>query len=379
MIEPETTEYKTIYVLEDNDEHYDALRRLLRRTAYAEHPIRRFGNVESFLDHIREDLSPAIVLCDQNLPDSDAQNTSHEVIRMIPDNFVVIAITSQNNDANSSHILQNGAQDYILKTEWTSNSIQRSISNAIDRMMLIEEARRANQELDSFTRMVSHDLKSPLAVILLDTDNVIRSIGKGNHQDAIAHMHSIRDEAKRSTQIIESMLSYARASWNVSELTTVLPEDCASDAKKLALTQLQEEREVKVRISPMDPVIGAETAITQILQNLITNAIKYNSALRPSIHVYQDKAHHDERQVAICVEDNGLGLPPDKHEEVFKLGSRLGHDASGSGLGLAICRRLATLMSGELRIAESTAYGTTFCLVLPRGEFAEFMPSEEFA
>ena len=371
MTEAETIEYKNIYVLEDNDEHFAALRKLLNRTAYGDHPIQRFGTVESFLEHIRENLTPAIVLCDQNLPDSDAENTSHEVIRMIPDNFVVIAITSQNNEVNSSHLLQNGAQDYILKTEWTSNSIQRSISNAIDRMMLIEAARKANQELDSFTRMVSHDLKSPLAVILLDTDHVIRAIDDGNHQDAIEHIHSIRDEAKRSTQIIESMLAYARASWHVSDMTTVLPEDCASDAKKLALSQLQEKREVKVRISPIDPVIGSETAITQILQNLITNAIKYNGALRPSIHVYQDKEHKDDNQVAICVEDNGNGLPSDKHEEVFNIGTRFSQDASGSGLGLAICRRLARFMSGELSISESTDYGTTFCLLLPRAELPE--------
>ena len=360
--------YQRIYVIEDDDDHYDVLIGLLKRTRYSTCAVTRFSELDAFRDHIREHPEPAIVLCDQNLPDSPAAHTSRVIMQSLPPQHVLIALTALEDADSAREILLQGAQDYLVKRDWTPHILGRAITNAIDRKSLMDEVQAANKELDGFTRMVSHDLKSPLAVISLEC-RAIREAAKSDPESVIEHAQSIEEETRNALSIIESMLAYARASWSVADTETVLPEEAVASAKKQIQT-LVDDRPFSLSVGPLPPAEATETALRQIFQNLILNALKYNSCDEARVRIEASK-DPPAGMARILVTDNGVGIDKRHHERVFAMGVRLNTEKSGTGRGLAISRRLARLLDGDLSIGSSSRDGTTFILDLPAARATE--------
>ena len=130
-------------------------------------------------------------------------------------------------------------------------------------------------------------------------------------------------------------------------------------------------RPLSYRSQVADPtlVVMADTErVTQILLNLISNAVKFT---QPGGSVAVQAAPAGDSRVEISVRDTGIGIPPDKLDVVFdpfvQVDARLTREQQGAGLGLAISRDLARGMSGELHVESEFGRGSTFVLTLPRG------------
>jgi len=110
-----------------------------------------------------------------------------------------------------------------------------------------------------------------------------------------------------------------------------------------------------------------EVQLAQLLQNLLTNAMKFRGADVPRIHI---SAIPDGTKWKIMVRDNGIGIPPEHHDRIFVIFQRLHTKTQypGTGIGLAICKKVAERHGGRLWIEPSLGGGSTFCFTIADGE-----------
>lgn len=229
-----------------------------------------------------------------------------------------------------------------------------------------EELERSNRELEQFASIVSHDLKSPLQVVR----GFVELLGRQGDTDperakeTETYVAAALRGASRMDLLIDDLLVYSRAGQRPAELVSVDLDVTASEvlADSAALIR---EADAVVHVGPLPTVPGDPTQLRQLLQNLITNAIKFR---RTDVTAEIDVSARDGGDHwLVDVRDNGIGIDPDHREEIFGMFSRLQHgDRPGSGIGLAICARVVANHRGRIWVADSDGPGSTFRFTLAK-------------
>ena len=167
------------------------------------------------------------------------------------------------------------------------------------------------------------------------------------------------DGATRMQQLILDLLAYSRVGRNGKA-----PRDRSSeDALDQALINLRgtiEQSGAVVTRDPLPVVYADETQLTQIFQNLIGNAIKYQKSGVPKVHI--SATRNGGQTWTFSVQDNGLGIDPQYFERIFGMFQRLhGRDEfAGTGIGLAICKKIAERHGGNISVESQPGKGSTF-------------------
>ena len=248
------------------------------------------------------------------------------------------------------------------------------------------ELRRANEEIQRFAYIVSHDLRSPLVNVMGFTaelsaataplaqlveraeaaapDIVTDEARHAARTDLPEAIGFIRTSTQKMDRLINAILKLSREGRR-----TIAPErlDIAAiaDTAVAAIRQVIDARGVTVTIErPMPALTSDRLAVEQILSNLIENATKYLHPGRPGeITVSASEARG---RVIIAVADNGRGIDPRDHQRIFDLFRRSGQqDQPGEGIGLAHVRALAYRLGGTIDVQSSLGEGATFRLNLP--------------
>jgi signal transduction histidine kinase len=237
-----------------------------------------------------------------------------------------------------------------------------------EREQLMVELEARHTEMERFTYMVSHDLKSPVITIqgflaLLEQDMV-----GGDRERIQTDMRYIQVAAATMQRLLDELLELSRIGHVAHPRTEVSLSELAREAVTLVGGQLV-ARGVQVHITPHLPiVIGDRPRLLAVLQNLIDNAIKFMGAQPvPRIEI----GVRQEGEQTICyVQDNGIGIEPRYHEKVFGLFERLEVSSSGTGMGLALVKRILEVHGGRIWVESAgQGHGSTFCFTLPlRGE-----------
>lgn len=234
---------------------------------------------------------------------------------------------------------------------------------------LAEQARalqRSNDDLQRFAYVASHDLQEPLRAIGSYSQLLVRKAEGRLDEDSEQFVHFIVDGVDRMRTLIHDLLEFSR-------LTSGEPEppervDCNA-VLGLALQHLQPriaESGARIRFERLPVVVGNESRLLQVLQNLIGNALKYCDRT-PEISI---SAARDHDFWQIVVRDNGIGIPPEHHEEIFGLFRRL-HSRTkypGTGIGLATCKRIIEQLGGHIWVKSSPGAGSEFYVTLPAAE-----------
>ncbi len=247
-------------------------------------------------------------------------------------------------------------------------SVTLDVTGLIRYQRQVEER---NRDLQDFTYMVSHDLKSPIFTIKGMTD-VLRDDMKDSlcpeNEEVIEHISRAAD---RLEQLVASVLEYSRISG--TELTS----------EQLSLSGILDGllRDLQPRLNSIggtveilgafDDVLGENTRVYQVFSNLLGNAIKYRDPARP-LKIELGTARADSKTCTIFVRDNGLGIPEEKWSDIFRPFSRVhvGH-AEGSGVGLATVKRLAEKLGGGVEVESEVSKGSTFYVTLRRAKESE--------
>jgi PAS domain S-box-containing protein len=253
-------------------------------------------------------------------------------------------------------------------------SEKRRLSNALRRQA--EEVVRANhhlvrvnQELEEFTYVVSHDLKEPLRTIEAFSNFLGQDYGdqlEGDGKEFIGHL---LQASRRLRRLIDDLLTLSRTG-RVINTPRAFAWRPVIDTVLSDLQQLISRKQGVVRVEePLPGVVGDPERIMQLLANLVSNALRYNENARPEVVIgARTEPDGDGRFVTLFVRDNGIGIDPAYHEQVFRIFRRLHHrdDVEGTGAGLAICKRIVEAHHGKIWIESEAGRGATFLFTLPR-------------
>ncbi len=262
-----------------------------------------------------------------------------------------------------------------LRRKNTAVSFGVLVLLAISMGMIVVSAQRAQRLAKlqmQFVAGISHELKTPLAVIGSAADNL--AAGIVDSPERIKDYGTlIRTEGRRLSTMVDQTLDFAAGQANRASytLTPLAPAKMIDAALELTAPAIEEARAtVEKTIEPGLPDVEAdENAVKQVLQNLVSNALKYGGpAKRVAIRAEAYEGPNG-RQVRISVGDNGAGIPPDELAHIFEpfYRCKAARDAQiqGAGLGLSLARDMARATGGEISVESTAAEGSSFALHLP--------------
>lgn len=225
------------------------------------------------------------------------------------------------------------------------------------------ELKKTNTELDKFVYSTSHDLRAPLLSVLGLIDLCEEGVAQ-NEMLFKAHQ-MMRSSIHRLDNTIKGILDYSRNT-RIEPVFELL--DVTDIINKLInnIKYMKEAHEVQFNldINKTFSFYGDKMRFTSVLNNLITNAVKYQRSDEPCKEV-NIKFNCNKEQVVLQVSDNGEGIPEDKMDRLFGMFVRLSSNSSGSGLGLYTSKEMIEKMGGSISVSNKKDQGTIFTVKLP--------------
>jgi len=241
---------------------------------------------------------------------------------------------------------------------------KKAEANLLNKM---EELNRSNEELGQFAYIASHDLQEPLRMVASYTQLLSRRYKGKLDSDADEFIAFAVDGASRMQRLIQDLLAYSRVGTKGRDLLDISSEDALQQAL-LNLRGAIEEKGALVTHDPLPSVLADEMQLIQLFQNLVGNAIKYQSSGIPKIHI--SAAKNGDKQWTFSVKDNGLGIDSQYFEKIFGMFQRLHkrEEFAGTGIGLAICKKIVERHGGNISVESEPGHGSTFRFALAESE-----------
>ncbi|MBE9202100.1 MULTISPECIES: GAF domain-containing protein [unclassified Nodularia (in: cyanobacteria)] len=236
-----------------------------------------------------------------------------------------------------------------------------------------QELARSNAELEQFAYVASHDLQEPLRMVTSYLQLLERKYKNDLDANAEQFINYAVDGARRMQSLINDLLNYSRVTSRGQPIVevdfkTILERAIAN--LKIAI----EECHATITHDPLPVVMADPSQLTQVLQNLIGNAIKFRGESPLKIHVGAVKAEPTEEQLPtqpnewlFSISDNGIGIESQYAERIFVIFQRL-HGRSkypGTGIGLAICKKIIERHGGRIWVESKPGQGSTFYFTIP--------------
>ena len=324
-----------------------------------------------------------LVLLDLGLPDSQGIGTVRTLRNQYP-RIPILVLTGLDDEETGILALHEGAQDYLVKGRMNGPSLVRSIRYAYERnrfeeelirkneelLKVTEDLKRSNNDLERFAYVASHDLQEPLRMVTSFAQLLAKQYKGRLGPDADEYIGFMIEGATRMSALINDLLDYSRVH---SRVTPFEPVD-VDDAIDKVISNLKvriAERGAEVSRGEMPVVLADRIQIIRLIQNLVSNAIKFCPKERnPEIRI---DALRDGAQWIFSVRDNGIGINRKYADKIFEIFKRLHtrEEYPGTGIGLAICRRIVERHGGKIWVECGEGNGSTFSFTLPVYEAVE--------
>lgn len=229
---------------------------------------------------------------------------------------------------------------------------------------LQRELKRSNEELEQFAYVASHDLQEPLRKISIFSEKLVLALGGDLPEDAQKYIEFMTDGARRMQVMVRELLEYSRTGQRELQVDNVDLDEILDELRS-DFSQVLGEVSGEIISTSLPTLETDRTFIRQILQNIVSNAIKYRQESRPPrVRV---TAVTEDDFCCIKVADNGIGFEPEFADRVFELFQRLHprHNYDGTGLGLAIVRQAAERLGGRVWADSEPGEGSAFHIQLP--------------
>jgi PAS domain S-box-containing protein len=253
--------------------------------------------------------------------------------------------------------------------------VMSTIMDVTDRQRREDEIRQSNEtlvllneELTQFAYSASHDLKAPLSTI----DGLLRCIAtdvaNGDTGEASANVFRARDLAQQLAQRVEEVLNLAKSEGVDDDRRAVdIAQIVATVSGNLEALRDRHGVSIEVDLGHDGDLMGDHTRVTQIVENLVSNGIKYSDPDKAE-RVVKIATRTRDSKVELVVADNGMGIPANRHAEVFNAFTRFSASREpGTGLGLALVRKHVRRIGGEITFT-SSGDGSVFTVLLPTKE-----------
>ncbi len=229
----------------------------------------------------------------------------------------------------------------------------------------LSDLERSNRDLQDFAFVASHDLQEPLRKIQAFSERLRLKAG-GLDDEGRDYLERMNSAAGRMQGLIKDLLAYSRISTQSKLFVTL-------DLNRILAEVLQDmdtslvESQAKIDVAPLPPIQGDKTQMRQLLQNLVSNAVKFHQQGQvPQIQIYAETVTDD--QWALCVADQGIGFDEKYLDRIFNPFQRLHarQAYAGTGIGLAIVKKIAERHGAQITATSQLGQGTTFRVTFKR-------------
>jgi signal transduction histidine kinase len=375
-----------ILLVEDNAGDVRLVQEMLAATGAVPYSLAVANSLRSALARLRAG-GIDVLLLDLGLPDSSGASTFSSVHAQIP-TLPIIVLTGFGDPSIALTVVQQGAQDFLVKGQVDGNLIWRTIRYAMERQrgrreLVLSETRvrqlneslerrvadrtaelaSANRELETFTYSVSHDLRAPLRQIDGFSRILLEHAGPALDSKSQHYLRRIQEGTQHMGRLVDDLLGLAQLG-RQDVHTRATPLD---DIVKDALNEVRADwgdRKIQWTIGDL-PTVECDPGLMKIVfTNLLSNAIKY-TRLR-ELAIIEVASTGSNGRYTILVRDNGVGFNMKYADKLFGVFQRL-HRADqfeGSGVGLATVQRIIHKHGGQIWAEAEPNHGATFFFTL---------------
>lgn len=244
--------------------------------------------------------------------------------------------------------------------------LARQVVDVLELRRITRELERSNEQLAHFAGQVSHDLRTPLTALVGFLELAASSPEMAAAPAAGRALERAESAADRMSALVDDLLHFARVGGSVRRGEVDLDAVVADALDDLDAAVAASDAVVDV--GPLPRVTGDPTLLRALLQNLLSNALKFGGrgGAAPRIEV---RAHQMASGWRIAVDDDGPGVPEADRDRVFELLERAGRgDVDGLGIGLSTCRRIVQAHGGRMGIDDAALGGASVWVLLPGGD-----------
>jgi PAS domain S-box-containing protein len=228
-------------------------------------------------------------------------------------------------------------------------------------LKLNDELLRSNLELEQFAYVASHDLQEPLRMISSFTQLLAQKYGDKLDADAKEYIRFAVDGSKRMYELINGLLAYSRVQTKGKDFLPVNMNSVIQQVLRNLKLYIRETNS-KIICSEIHWVLADEAQMIQLIQNLVTNAIKF-SHTAPKVSITSKRMRD---YIKFAVKDEGIGIEQQYFEKIFKIFQRLDPTRhKGTGIGLAVCKRIVERHGGRIWVTSTPGKGSTFHFTIP--------------
>jgi signal transduction histidine kinase len=321
------------------------------------------------------DFQPDVILSDHALP----QFNSLEALTICQKEDMhvpFILVTGTVSEEFAVSCLKQGADDYVLKSNLVR--LPSAIQNALKQRHHEQKRKKAekalrrqneelvkiNKELDSFVYSVSHNLRAPLMSVL-GLINLVQIENKKTDSHLLQYFAMMQQSIHKLDDTLKEILDYSRNARSELNIEQADFKKLIEDSfERMKYMEGSEHIEKSVEFVNEAPLYSDPYRILVIINNLVSNAIKYRDVLKsPSIiHI---QVNVTEADVSLVFTDNGIGIAPEYINKIFDMFFRATERSEGAGLGLYIVRETVEKLHGKISVESTLGEGTTFHLKLP--------------
>lgn len=223
------------------------------------------------------------------------------------------------------------------------------------------ELLKTNTELDRFVYSVSHDLRSPLTSIL----GLISFIEQESQEaDTLQHIGMIRNSVNRLDEFIKNILSYSRNNRTGLDVVQIpLQKTTTEIVESLKSIKAAEDIHFEIDIKELYPFYSDRLRLNTLLENLVSNAIKYHKTNQTDSFI-KITGQSNQENLMLSISDNGIGIASHHHDKIFDMFFRISGKNNGSGIGLYIVKDTIQILQGSIEVHSEEGKGTTFNITL---------------
>lgn len=335
---------------------------------------KRVDTKEEFVENLKQ-FQPDIILSDHVLPQFNSLEAL-SICKKVGLNIPFILVTGTVSEEFAVSCMKEGADDYVLKSNLIrlpsaiQNALrQRTLENnrRKDELQLRaknEELMKINKELDSFVYSVSHNLRAPL-MSLLGLLKLVELESENPKNDLKGYFGMMNHSIAKLDETLKEILDYSKnARTPIKPDKVDLGKLIEESFEKLMYLPGSQAVEKRVDIDSSSELVLDHSRLSVIMNNLISNAIKYRDETKHQCKV-DLQCHVDQQSLTLIFRDNGIGISPDFVPKVFDMFYRATEKSEGAGLGLYIVKETVEKLGGNISVDSRFGESTIFKIILP--------------
>lgn len=225
---------------------------------------------------------------------------------------------------------------------------------------LLKELEASNQGLQEYAHIVSHDLKSPLRSISALATWLTEDYQDKLDDNGVFNLQQIQEKIAGMDKLIDGILKYSSITNDHLENSPVDLNEVVNEIREIIFIP---ENVNVIIMNPLPTISADKTKIHQLFQNLISNAVVNIKKEEGLVQIHSEES---EGYWQFRIQDNGIGIPEEYHEKIFKIFQSIGDGKRSTGIGLSIVKKIIELYEGRIWLESSKGEGTTFFFTLKK-------------